>query len=159
MASIKNKKKLCAWIILLFVCLLIIQVAGHLVVSTDKKIAVVNIDGRILKAEIAESPRELYRGLSGRRYLCPDCAMLFNFKESAEQLFVMRDMKFPLDIIFINNGRIISLAQNLSPDKNKLDRYYSSQGNCNQVLEVNAGFAAENNIRTGDLVGFEIVNK
>lgn len=164
MALVKSKKKIVSLITLVFICLLIIQITSRWPDNNFKKSeiiekkAIIKISNHVLKAEVAESPRELYQGLSNRDFLCSDCAMLFNFKESTEQIFVMRKMKFPLDIIFINRGKIISIASNLSPDNEKISRYYSSRGNSNQVLEVNAGYAIENSLQIGDSVEMEIIN-
>jgi len=105
-----------------------------------------------IRAEVVSSPAALYRGLSGRAELCRDCGLLFNFSGSAEREFVMRDMRFPLDIIFINGGQIINIAANLEPEGNNPQHIYRSTGPVNQVLEVNSGSAERLGFKIGDRV-------
>lgn len=116
------------------------------------KVASLEINQRIMSVEVASGPLELYRGLSDRSGLCLDCGMLFNFSGQEEREFVMRNMNFPLDIIFINKGRIISVAANLAPEGHSPSRLYSSGGPCDQVLEVNAGYAERAGWQIGNLV-------
>ena len=78
--------------------------------------------------------------------------MLFSFPNSAPRRFVMRNMEFPLDIIFINEGKIIKISANLPPERETPAVSYPSGGPADRVLEVNAGVAAENNWAVGDSV-------
>ncbi|MDP2944440.1 MAG: DUF192 domain-containing protein, partial [bacterium] len=66
--------------------------------------AALKINQQEIKVEIASTLKQQYRGLSGRKSICADCGMLFNFSDSGVRSFVMRDMEFPLDIIFIEGG-------------------------------------------------------
>ena len=116
------------------------------------KTATVAINQERIRVEIADSPIELYRGLSGRQGLCPDCGMLFNFSDSEEQEFVMRNMNFPLDIIFMNHGQIINIAADLAPEGNNPSKIYDSGGPTDQVLEVNGGYAARRGLKVGDRI-------
>lgn len=107
---------------------------------------------RLINIEIAENEREQYRGLSNRDSLCPDCGMYFIFPDKNKLEFVMRDMKFPLDIIFINDNKIINIAENLTPEGSETKNIYSSLGVVNRVLEVNAGYCQKYGIKAGDLI-------
>ena len=112
----------------------------------------IQVGDQPLKVELAASSQSRYRGLSGRSGLCQDCGMLFYFPEPEVQIFVMREMKFPLDIIFIAHGQIESLAANLPPEGVDYKNQYRSRGPVDYVLEVKAGYAAQNNIKVGDKV-------
>lgn len=105
-----------------------------------------------LRVEIAQTREERFRGLSGYKNLCENCAMLFNFETKENQNFVMRNMNFPLDIIFINDGRIINIASDLSPEGFNPSKIYPSYGEVNQVLEVNGGFCSKYGIKVGDSI-------
>lgn len=115
-----------------------------------KKVAMVRINDKSIKAELAMTNAERYQGLSERKNLCADCGMLFLFPTSLDLDFVMRNMDFPLDIIFINQGRIIKIAENLAPEGGDPKKVYASDGPADQVLEVNGGFASRNGIKIGD---------
>lgn len=105
-----------------------------------------------IRAEVVSSPAALYRGLSDRVELCQDCGLLFNFRDSEEREFVMRNMKFPLDIIFINKGQIINIAADLEPEGSNPQKIYRSAGPANQVLEVNGGYAQRFGLEIGDQI-------
>jgi len=103
-----------------------------------------------IRVELANTPEALYRGLSGRKNLCPDCGMLFIFPKSSRRTFVMRDMKIKLDIIWINNGKIDKIDENLPPEGRDPAVNYESSGEVSHVLEVNAGFSKSYNLKVND---------
>jgi hypothetical protein len=105
-----------------------------------------------IKIEIAANDLQRYRGLSGRDSLCDNCGMYFIFPAKSKLEFVMRDMNFPLDIIFINDNKIINIAANLKPEGTKISNIYSSTGEANRVLELKAGECERLGIKVGDLV-------
>lgn len=110
------------------------------------------INDQIITVEVAATAAARYNGLSRRPSLCPDCGMWFKFSTSSDLEFVMRGMNFPLDIIFINNNKIIKIAADLPPAGPPPDIIYSSDGLADQVLEVRAGYAARTGIKVGDAV-------
>jgi len=118
--------------------------------------AIVKIDAQEIPVEIAATPAATYRGLSDRPSLAPGCGMLFNFNDKQKQEFVMRDMNFPLDIIFIAAGKIIKIAADLPPEGHNPANIYDSGAPADQVLEVNGGYCREKGINVGDNV---LVNK
>ena len=107
-----------------------------------------------IKIEVAGDPYSRYRGLSGREELCANCGMLFVFPWQAKQTFVMRRMKFPLDIIWIKGDTIVKIDKNLPPEGAIPKNFYSSGEPVDYVLEVNGGFTDRNNIKTGDQAKF-----
>jgi len=112
----------------------------------------VQIGNQDLEVEVASTFSQQYQGLSGREAICADCGMLFNFSDYGPKSFVMRNMKFPLDIIFIDNGVIKNIAANLPPEGDRPAMIYQSAGAANQVLEVNGGYCAAHNIQAGDFI-------
>jgi hypothetical protein len=129
---------------------LLIALSPRPAISAER--IVINIKNLQASCEVVSRPADLYRGLSGRTKLAPHHGMLFNFADSAPRDFVMRDMNFPLDIIFLDQGRIIKIAQNLEPEGHQPQRIYDSGGPANQVLEVAAGTSAAYGLRIGDPV-------
>jgi hypothetical protein len=106
----------------------------------------------LIEAEVAQSLIEQYRGLSGRQSLETNAGMLFNYQDNQVREFVMRNMNFPLDIIFIRDGQIIKIAANLEPEGSRPQKIYQSGEPVNQVLEVGGGFCEKNQIKVGDQV-------
>jgi uncharacterized membrane protein (UPF0127 family) len=114
------------------------EMAPYVIVN-EKKISV----------EIARDFSSQYRGLSGRDSLCATCGMLFVFPSKQELEFVMRDMKFPLDIIFISSGRVINIFEKLKPEGAQPTNFYKSAGVADQVLELNGGDVEKYKIKVG----------
>jgi uncharacterized membrane protein (UPF0127 family) len=81
--------------------------------------------------------------------------MLFVFPKASIYSFWMPDMNFPIDILWINNGRVVDTDENMTNIFDPANpRYYSPSSPAQFVLEINAGFIRRNNIRIGDPVIF-----
>lgn len=115
---------------------------------------VVRIGEQEFVAEIADSPEERAEGLSGRDGLSEGRGMLFLFSELSAQTFWMNKMKFPIDIIWIRDGRVVGFEEDVSPPLPgtllaELS-LYTSPAPVDMVFEVSAGTAARLGITTGD---------
>ena len=115
------------------------------------KIGSVNIP-----VELARTPAEVQKGLSGRLSLDQDKGMLFLFVKADIYSFWMPDMHFPLDMIWISSGKkVLGVAANVSNDFDPANpKFYKPPSPAQYVLEVNAGFASRLGIETGDNVTF-----
>lgn len=109
----------------------------------------VTINGQIWQAEVAATPSAQYVGLSGRDRIDDNKGMLFVFPDGQEREFVMRNMGFPLDIVFINQRRIIKIFSNLTPEGETPKAVYASGQPADMVLEINAGQAAQYHLQPG----------
>lgn len=118
---------------------------------TERRSTVI-IGGQEIGASIAETPWQRYRGLSGVKEMCPDCGLLFLLPRSEQARFVMRNMEFPLDIVFISAGRVAAIAPSAAPEGARPRAIYESPGAVEMVLELNGGFCDKNNIKVDDLV-------
>jgi uncharacterized protein len=70
----------------------------------------------------------------------------------------MKDMKFPIDIIWINsNGKVVHIEENLEPCPLVLIcPSYAPNMDSQYVLETVSGFSQRNNISLGTDVKFEL---
>jgi len=144
-------------IILLIATLFILFIALSLIVlflNIKPKISKVLINSKEIKVEIADTPKKQYKGLSNRDSLCQDCGMLFIFPDKAGRTFVMRNMLFPIDILWIDGEKIVKIDEELPlPISPEGGEYHSGQP-VDYVLEVSNGFCQENNIKAGDRVEY-----
>jgi hypothetical protein len=105
--------------------------------------------------EVARTPDELARGLMHRTSLAEGAGMLFVFPETAEHTFWMRNTLIPLDMIFIDEDRlVVGVVENAEP----LTLEPRSAGPSRYVLEVIGGWAARHGVAAGDRVAFENVD-
>jgi uncharacterized protein len=108
------------------------------------------INGKIIRAEIADNFEAWRQGLSDRKTLDPEAGMLFVFPDKQIRNFWMKNMHFPLDIIWIDDDRVVNISANLPPEGETPAATYDSVIPVNYVLEVNAGLAERYNIKAGD---------
>ena len=120
--------------------------------------AVVTVDGHVVDAEIADTARLRERGLSYRDALVPGTGMIFLYDESTIRSFWMFEMRFCLDIVWINDGRVVGAAENACPAENSGDEIprFRSPEAVQYVLEVDAGWMAANGITTGSVVEIDL---
>lgn len=115
-------------------------------------------DTSSVSVEVAGTPAEHIKGLSGRKLLEENHGMLFVFEQEGSPSFWMYDMRFPLDILWINNGRIVYIHENVPhPDPGTAASelpVYRPPVKITHVLEVNAGWAKEHEVQIGDIVRY-----
>lgn len=101
--------------------------------------------------ELKVTDNEKYRGLSLRPSLPQNQGMLFVFDKPEKYSFFIRDMKFPLDIIWIDeNYKITEIMRNLPIDSPA--KPYMPKSPAKYVLEANAGWSQKNKIAIGQTV-------
>lgn len=104
-------------------------------------------------ADVARTAKEREAGLSGRSGLGDDEGMLFVFDQPGYYPFWMKEMKFPIDIIWISEDlEIVDISSNLSPDS--FPQTFRSQRPVLYVLEVERGFVSQNQVGLGRSVFF-----
>jgi uncharacterized membrane protein (UPF0127 family) len=130
--------------------------AGAFVGEYDRATVVVEdeADDRLatVDARVADTTYKRYVGLSATDSLGPDEGMLFVHETSGTHAYVMRDMAFPLDIVFVAaNGTITTIHE--APAESRPYTRYEGQGL--YVLEVRQGYTADHGIEVGDRVRIE----
>ncbi len=104
---------------------------------------------------VADSPDERREGLSGLSSLPDKEGKLFVFDQVGDYGFWMKDMNFPIDIIWIDEDmKIVHIEKNVKPES--YPAVYSSPTPSRFVLEVNAFFVDTFSIHEGDTVNIPI---
>lgn len=111
---------------------------------------VVTVGDRTFLSEVADTPASRELGLGDRDSLCVDCAMLFRFETAGNYGFWMKGMRFPLDLAWIRDGRIVHIERDIPVDSP--DIMYPG-ADVTDVLETNAG--ALSDVREGDVVSLQ----
>lgn len=117
---------------------------------------IVSINNIDIPVEVVDTVKTRRLGLSYREELAKNSGMLFDMKNRRTVSFWMKDMNFPLDIIWIDGDKIVNISQDLPPAGSHPDITYSSEFPVDYVLEVNGGFCEKNNINIEDKVVFDI---
>lgn len=111
-------------------------------------------NGTVINVAVADTPEERTRGLSKREILRDDEGMIFVFDTIDRHQMWMKDMYFPIDIMWLDeNFRIVDIVTGASVSS--YPNTYTPRSSAGFVLEVNAGFVNRNNIKIGDTIVFE----
>lgn len=101
-----------------------------------------------IRVFVAKTPESREHGLSGYPALEPDQGMLFIFPVVSTYSFWMKDMNFPIDIIWITSDlKIVEISENVTPES--YPKTFSPSGPVQFVLEVGAGEAEKHGFEPG----------
>lgn len=104
-----------------------------------------------LTVEVANTKASRELGLSFRKKIERTEGILFVFEHPGRYGFWMKDMHFPLDIIWINqNGVVVWVERNVAPDS--YPSVFMNQADASYVLEMSAGLSEEFGVYLGTKV-------
>ena len=108
-----------------------------------------------VKAFIADTEETRQQGLSDIKSLPNDSGMLFVFNNPGKYGFWMKDMNFPLDLIWIDGNRTIAgVTKNVLPSSYPF--VFMPPREISYVLEMDAGSVASFGLTTGTKVQFSL---
>jgi uncharacterized protein len=130
----------------------------------SKKPIKVCFENNCFDLEVAETREQRKQGLMFREKLDPNKGMLFIYQQEAIYPFWMKNTLISLDIIWINKeNQVVYISQNNQPCQDNDCFSINPDKKAKYVLEINAGKAAEINLKVGDqavfLTGFSFNNK
>jgi len=123
-------------------------------INSRKEISVGNTK---IKVDVADTEEKRKLGLSGKTTLGENEGVLFVFgQKDVYPSFWMREMRIPIDIIWVNDGIVAKIDKDISaPGEGTPDsalQLYHPDKPIDYVLEVNAGFSDKNGLKVGDKV-------
>ncbi|MEI6690777.1 MAG: DUF192 domain-containing protein [bacterium] len=110
------------------------------------------IGNSYLTVEVANNSKSWEKGLSGRQQLADGTGMFFIFPYEHIPLFWMKDMTFPIDIIWIKDQQIVDFTLNAPVPTGANKPTYSPRSPVNRVLEVPTGYIESHDLQIGDNV-------
>jgi len=123
-------------------------VYSHAIVTTST--------GEGIPVEVADTLKKRSLGLGKRTSLKKGWGMLFVFEKRKPHRFWMKDMQFPLDIIWLDNHRIVHIIHNAKPANSRDEpEVMTSPVLVNFVLEIAAGRAIKLRLKTGQRMKFK----
>ena len=125
-----------------------IQDYAHAIVTTST--------GKEISVEVADTVEKRSLGLGKRSGLENGWGMLFVFEKRKQHGFWMKDMQFPLDIIWLDNYRIVHILRNVQPAKSSVSPPIMTPPVAgNFVLEIDAGRADELKLQVGQRLKYQ----
>jgi len=111
----------------------------------------VTLGGTDVRVLVADDYAELARGLQGYDELPNGEGMVFVYGDAAVRTFAMKEVAFPIDVLFIDEDLTVAAIEPLDPGDVRL---VSSPGPCRYVVELPQGWAEERGIMVGDAFEF-----
>lgn len=105
------------------------------------------VNNKQYQVEEAKTKEQKEFGLQGKDSLSKDCGMIFYYDPPQTVSYTMKSVKFPIDIIFIDEDQIVKLVITEQVGSNRV----TTVENVAYVLEVNAN----SGIKEGDEIEFE----
>ncbi len=138
--------------ILLLILIGVLSIFVFLKLSPEEKNFVI-IDDQKFYVDVAKTDEQKEKGLGIYNMLPLEKGMIFPFKDLSTHPFWMKGMKFSIDIIYIQNNKIVDIFENLPFPKSEFDPpvVVESTQNSNYVLEINAGLSKKYNFQKGDI--------
>ena len=125
-----------------------VQDYAHAIVTTST--------GKEIPVEVADTVEKRSLGLGKRSGLENGWGMLFVFEKRKQHGFWMKDMQFPLDIIWLDNHRIVHILRNVQPAKSGIiPLVMTPPVSGNFVLEIDSGRADELKLQVGQRLKFQ----
>ncbi len=128
--------------------------------NTQSTTTQLKIKNASFQVEVAKTPAQQTKGLSGRSNLEDNGGMLFVFDQPARHQFWMKNTLIPLDIIWIDeNKKIVDYYQNAQPEPGVPDaqlKRYTPSTEALYALELKGGSISQHQIQIGDIVQFSL---
>ncbi len=157
-------KKSCAFIVVAVIIVIFVYIFSHRTQSTvisgqnslhasQPNYEYVVLGGKSFNVEVARTEFELERGLSGHKPLADNEGMIFVFSKPDRHGFWMKDMNFPIDILWIDeNFKIVHIEKSVLPQS--FPKVFYPEASVLYVLEISAGLTSDLLVKVGDQVVF-----
>lgn len=113
----------------------------------------IKVGGVPLTVVVADTNEERSRGLSGKISLPQEEGMLFRFPRAGRYGFWMKDVLFPIDLLWVARGKVVGIEHRVPTVRPGAEpRLWYPPVPVTAVLEVNAGWARAHGVSVGDPV-------
>jgi uncharacterized membrane protein (UPF0127 family) len=138
------------------VTLIILLITLLLFIYLIPKTPVAEINGHVFSLYLAQTSQEQSIGLAKYKSIGQNQGMIFLFDKSDYYSFWMKDMKFPIDIIFISGNKVVDVFDKVPVSPNENLPVYTTKTKADKVLEINAGLAKKYEIKIGNIVNIKL---
>ena len=136
------------------IALVLVIIAGvWMILSLNNRTWPLTIGNKLISVHVADTDARRIKGLSGTSALGPSEGMLFVFDTPGRWGMWMKDMRYGLDMVWMDSGKkIVYIAQHVSPDT--FPKAFVPDADALYVLELPDGFVAAHDVSLGQMVGF-----
>jgi hypothetical protein len=143
-----------SFFVLGIISVLIIAIIGINYLTPKPPFTIIN--GHLFSLYLAKTPNEREVGLAEFNKIENNQGMLFLFNKPDYYSFWMKNMHFPIDIIFISNNKIVDIFKKVPVSKNNNLPIYTTRQKADKVLEINAGLSDKYHIDINSIVNIRL---
>ena len=150
-----RRKDIFSWGLIVLVLALIGAAAVYVLWPQLQPHATVRISDGVFAAKVVRTPSEREKGLSGTNDLRQDQAMLFVYDKDNEWPIWMKDMNYPIDIVWLDKDKkVVYIVKNAPPESYPYETFIPKQ-EARYVLELPAGTVGKKSIIIGTEAAFD----
>lgn len=153
--SVHRQKSFIPYALVSLLLLVTIIVGGIIFYKQVTKVNFVQakIGSEIFNLEVANTQAAREKGLSERDSLSKNDGMLFDFEQNGRWRIWMVQMRFPIDIAWLNDSKkIVYIKSNATPAE--FPETYDAKQDSRYVIELQAGTLNRLNVNVGDIISF-----
>ena len=149
------RKDILSWA-LIGLALLLVATAAYFVLEPKLRPHVnVHIGDAVFSAQVAKTNEQRIKGLSGRAGLGSDEAMLFVYDTDGKWSIWMKEMRFPIDIVWLDKDKkVVHIVKNVPPESYPHESFVPME-DARYVVELAAGTVARKAITIGGRARFD----
>jgi uncharacterized protein len=150
-----RRKDIFSWGLIVLVLALVGAAAVYILWPQLQPHATIRIGDGVFAAKVVRTPAEREKGLSGTGSLRDDQAMLFVYESNGKWPIWMKDMNYPIDIVWLDtNKEVVYIVINAPPESYPYETFTPKQ-DARYVLELPAGTVGQKSIVIGKEASFD----
>lgn len=143
-------------ILVIGLALILISIAASFLVANFKPTTELHLGSGVYSLWLADTEAERVQGLSGVKKLGPNEGLLMDFGVEGLHGIWMKDMHFPLDIVWLNeNKEVVYIVRN-APPESPARTIFQPKDAARYVIELPAGSVRKAGIKTDATAKFTI---
>lgn len=150
-----RRKDIFSWVLVVLTLVLIGAAAVYVMWPQLQPHATIRIGDGVFAAKVVKTQQERMNGLSNTSELRSDQAMLFVYERDDKWPIWMKDMNYPIDIVWLDKAKkVIYIVKNAPPESYPHETFAPKE-DARYVLELAAGMVDKKSIMIGKEAVFD----
>jgi len=141
-----RRRDVMSWGVIALVLMLVSMAAVYVLWPQLQPHTTLHLGDGIFTAQVAKTQAARDRGLTGTPSLSADNAMIFVYDTDGKWPINMKDMNFPIDIVWLNKDKqVIYIVKNVPPESYPYQQF-TPKDDARYVVELAAGVVGQKSI-------------
>jgi len=150
-----NWRKITSWCLVVLVLCGIGVAAYYVMLPQLQPHVTVHLGDGVFAAQVAKTDAAREKGLGGTLNLRSDQAMLFVFDSDSKWSIWMKDMNYPIDIVWLDSTKkVVYMVKNAPPESYPYEQFTPKE-TARYVVELPAGTVEQKTVNIGAMAAFD----